>query len=346
MSIPMREFRHAYARDLEHAAELLRTHGAQAAVVSGGSDLLAMMKERLASPALLVNLQRVPGIDAIGFDETSGLRIGAMATLRALAEDALVARRYGALSEAAGAVASPQIRNVATIGGNLAQRSRCWYYRGPFECWLKGGTECPAVNGENKFHAIFGAGPCHMVHPSDLATALLALDAAIVILGPRGRRSLPVSRFYVDPSEARRSGNLLEADELIAEVLVPAPAKGARSGFVKAMERAAWDAAIISIAYSVVPGGEGAEDKEHASTYRSVALALGGVATTPLRAPEAERLLAGRDLTPEALTQAAEALARDARPLSQNAYKIPLLKGYLRSIFDGAFASEGTQADR
>ena len=319
----MNKFQHIYARDLNHVSELLRTYGGKAVVVSGGSDLLPMMKDRLVTAEVLINLRRVPGIDSVQFDEARGLRIGAMTTLRKLETDPMIAGRFAALAQAATTVASPQIRNVATIGGNLSQRTRCWYYRGPFHCWLKGGTECFAVNGENKYHAIFGEGPCFMVHASDIATALYALNGQVSIAGPHGRRTIPVDHFFVNPSAHWRRENTLKADEIVTEIFVPTPPKDSRSGFVKVMERAAWDAAIISIAYSLVQKG---------GVCRAASIALGGVATTPMRARKAEHELVGKTISGEVVAQAVETTLRAAHPMSQNAYKLPLLQGYLQTI--------------
>jgi len=327
----MKPFQHIYARDTDHAIELLRTYERRAAVVSGGSDLLPMMKERLVAPEIVINLQRISGIASV-ISEEWGVRIGCMTTLHTLESHPVLRDRFTALAEAAGSVASPQIRNVATIGGNLSQRSRCWYYRGPFHCWLKGGSECFAVNGENKHHAIFGDGPCYMVQASDIATALYVLGGQITIAGPRGQRTLTAERFFVSPTAGWRRENALEPDEIVTEVLVPAPLPGARSGFMKAMERAAWDAAIISIAFSVVEDG---------GLIRSIALALGGVAATPLRACEAELELVGKMLSPDILRRACETLVRDARPMSQNAYKLQLLKGYMQAIFGNHSCVQG-----
>ena len=168
----MKSFEHIYAHSLEDAAALLHRHKESAVVVSGGSDLLAMMKDGMVAPEVVINLQRIPNLRSVTFDAAGGVAIGGMVTLAEIDRNEPIRKGWTAFAEAAASVASPQIRNVATLGGNLAQRSRCWYYRGPFDCWLKGGEECFAVDGENKPHAIFSDGPCHMVHPSDIATAL------------------------------------------------------------------------------------------------------------------------------------------------------------------------------
>jgi xanthine dehydrogenase YagS FAD-binding subunit len=316
-------FVHIYAIDLNDAARMLEEHAGRAALVSGGSDLLAMMKDRVATPEVLINLQRIPGIDSI---ESDGGRvsIGGLTKLRALEHNAILGERMTVLTRAAASVASPPIRNVATVGGNLAQRTRCWYYRGPFNCWLKGGTECYAVEGENKNHAIFGDGPCYMIQASDLATALVALDGEVTVVGPRNLRSISAKDFFVNPSSAWRCEVALQHDEIVAGISASYPPPNASTGFVKAMERAAWDAAIISIGYSVVA------ERGFCSHVR---IALGGVATTPIRALSAERELEGNVLSPKLLERAAEALVETARPLSQNAYKLPLLKGYFLGIF-------------
>jgi xanthine dehydrogenase YagS FAD-binding subunit len=322
----MKPFEHTYARDLDHAAEMLRTHRGRAAVIAGGSDLLAMMKENLSAPDLVINLQRIEGINSIEFDDRYGLNIGGMTKLRDLETNVILNERCAVLAKAAAAVASPQIRNVATVGGNLAQRTRCWYYRGPFKCWLKDGTECYAVEGENQYHAVFGKGPCYMVQASDLATALYALDGRIGIVGSRGSRTVTASEFFVNPTEDNRRENILEADEIITNVIIPPLPPSARSGFIKATQRAAWDAALVSIAYLIVEDGE---------VCRQAKIALGGVATTPIRAHAAEHELIGNVLSPAVIARAAAAIVDGSHVLSQNAYKIPLLQGCFQSVFAG-----------
>ncbi len=218
----MKPFEHIDADSVTGAATLLR-EGNQAApprpedrpvrIIAGGTDLLTVMKGDIFAPQTLVNIKTVPDLDHIQFDAANGLNLGPLVTLADLEHDALINDRYTALAQAARLSASPQLRNMATIGGNLLQQSRCWYYRGPFDCWLKGGDECYAREGENKYHAILDQGHCITVNPSDPAQALIAFDATLHILGPSAQRDLKVEQFFINPTPERRALNQLDDDE-------------------------------------------------------------------------------------------------------------------------------------
>ncbi len=326
----MNRFQHANATSIEEVVEVL---GESCLPLAGGTDLIAMMKEGLVSPERLVNLKTIPGLDAVAARD-DGWHLGALMSLSALAADPQVAGQPGlaALVHATREAASPQLRHMATLGGNLLQRPRCWYFRNrQVPCWRKGGRRCFAFQGENKYHTILGPGPCYAVHPSDPAVALLALDASVLLIGPRDRRTLPLEAFYTAPQRdlQRADGyhpvTVLEPDELLAEVIVPRPADGAESTYVKVTERGAWDFALVSVAVSLVRSG---------GTVESARIALGGVATVPWRARDAEQRLVGRALSEDALDEAAEAAAEaalaGARPLEHNGYKLDLVKNTLR----------------
>jgi xanthine dehydrogenase YagS FAD-binding subunit len=211
---------------------------------------------------------------------------------------------------------------MATLGGNLLQRPRCWYFRNKLtHCLRKGGRQCFAFRGENKYHAILGGGPCYIVHPSDPAVALLALDASVVVAGPRGGRTVPLAAFYLLPKQDAHNETALAADELLTEVVIPVPVAGARSAYVKVAERQAWDFALVSAAVRLTLEG---------GTVRSVRVALGGVAPVPWRAADAEEALLGQPLSKETIARAAAAATEGARPLAQNAYKVELAQGVVR----------------
>jgi xanthine dehydrogenase YagS FAD-binding subunit len=235
---------------------------------------------------------------------------------------ALVRERFTALSEAAGLAATPQLRNMATLGGNLLQRPRCWYYRSPlFRCWLKGGDECQAREGENQQHAIFPGSPCVAVHPSDPAAALLALDARVQIGGRRGERTLALSEFFRLPSDAHRRETVLEDDELLFSIVLPAPPEGMRSTYLKAMNRRVWAFALVGVAAALrVDGGRIVEAR----------LVLGGVAPIPLRFRSAEQILIGSNANEATFDRATGAALADAEPLSKNRYKLALARGKIR----------------
>ena len=311
----MNPFRFVDAMSPEHAVSVLEADPSGARPLAGGTDLMGEIKEGVVEPATLVSLGSLAVMS--GVEHTAdGLTVSAMTTLAELERDEAITRDYPALAQAVASVATPQIRNVGTLGGNLCQRPRCWYYRSPlFDCRKKGGAICFAVNGSSKYHAILGGVDCYIVHPSDLAPVLVALRANATIAGPRRTRTLPLEEFFVGPERDIEAETVLEAGELLTRVSVPSPAPGQRSVYLKAKERRTQDFALASVAASVrVSGGV----VEHAS------LVLGGVAPTPWRASDAENALRGvpvADVDAEAVGR----LAVDgARPLRDNHFKVRL----------------------
>ncbi len=317
----MKSFEHVNAVSPAGAVRLLGSDG-RSRPIAGGTDLLTELKLGIIAPDRLVNLKTIPGLDEIRYDEASGLRLGALVTLDAIAASEVVRARYPALFQAVSLAASPQLRNAGTIGGNLVQDSRCWYYRGPFRCWLKGGEVCYARDGENAYHAIFGGGPCYTVHPSDPAPALVALQAEARVVGPSGERVLPLEQLFQRPREDARRLTALEPAELIVEVRAPTPPPGSRGTYLKAMDRQVWAFALASVAAQLVLDGD---------TVTDARLVLGGVAPTPWRVPEAEAAIRGGRLDAAAIDRAAERAAAGAQPLSHNAYKVPLVKGLVKA---------------
>jgi xanthine dehydrogenase YagS FAD-binding subunit len=292
--------------------------------LAGGQDLLTTMKDDVTRPVRLVNLKGIRGLDRIEGDAKKGLRIGALTTLAALEEHTLVRKSFPALAESAESVGSPQIRTLGTVGGNLCQRPRCWYYRHEnIVCLKKGGSTCYAASGENKYNAILGGGPSYIVHPSDLAPALVALGASARIAGPGGERTVDLERFFTLPSEGRiRRENVLENDEIVVEIVVPAAAAGVRSTYVKFKERESFDFALSAVAAAVDLGPGG--------VVKSSRIVLGGVAPIPWRASKAEAYLVGKKLTTETMNAAADLALDGAEPLAKNAYKVPLTKALVR----------------
>jgi xanthine dehydrogenase YagS FAD-binding subunit len=315
----MKAFVNVNARDFQHAAGLLaeaRGRGQTAVVAGGGSDLLGMMKERLVTPDVVVNLRTVRGADLVTPNGRQ-LAIGGLATLTALARHQEVRRAFTVLAEAAESVGTLQIRNVATIAGNVCQRPWCWYYRNGFPCFKRGGSACFSPGGQNQHHAILGGGPSFIVHPSDTAPALVALGARFRIVGPKGEREVAAEDFFTLPSRNPEVENALGPDEIVTGVIVPRPAATARSTYTKVLDREAWTHAVVSVA--VVADLEG-------GVCRSARVALGGVAPVPWRVAEAEPLLAGQRLTRELADAVAAKAVADAWPLAHNAYKVPLAK--------------------
>ncbi len=303
----MKPFTNANATDLAQAMTVVKQALADrrtVAIAGGGSDLLGMMKERLVAPDVVVSLRAVNGLDQVKAAPGGGITIGGQVTLDALSKHDAVRSRYTVLAEAAQDVATPQIRNVATLAGNLTQRPWCWYYRNGFKCLKNGGTTCYSVTGENEFHAIFGGGPSYIVHPSDTAPALVALDATFRLVGPSGERDVKAAEFFTPPT-------------VDAAVTLPAARKGRRSTYHKVMDREAWTHAVVSAAVVL--------DMEK-DTCRAARVVLGGVAPIPWRLPEVERMLTGQRLTRELAARAGELAVAGARPLARNGYKVPLTR--------------------
>ncbi len=319
----MKAFANANPRDLPQAVALLRQlheQGRSGSIVGGGSDLLGMVKERLVVPDVLVNLKAIKGLDQVS-TQGDKVKIGGLITLDALSRDPLIRGRYTVLAEAAESVGTPQIRNVGTLAGNVCQRPWCWYFRNGFPCLKNGGNFCYAAEGENQFHAIFGGGPSHIVHPSDVAPALVALDAEFRIVGPSGERVVPAGEFFTLPRVDPMRENVLAKDELLVAVHVPPARPGVRSRYHKVLDREAWTHAVVSAAVAL--------DLER-QVCRSARLVLGGVAPIPWRLPKVESMLVGQRITPELAAKAGEAAVEGANPLAKNGYKVPLTKAVVR----------------
>jgi xanthine dehydrogenase YagS FAD-binding subunit len=291
--------------------------------LAGGQDLLTTMKDYTSRPVRVVNLKYIRGLDKITLN-ARGLTIGALVTLSELEEHAGVRKSFPGLAEAAHSIATPQIRNLGTVGGNLCQRPRCWYFRlEEVICLKKGGSECYAASGENKYNAIIGGGPSYIVHPSDLAPMLLALGASVTVVGAKGKRSIPLDKFFTLPSEGNiRRENVLQNEEIITEIVVPSSPVAARSTYLKFKERESLDFALASAAVAVQLG----TNRE----VKAARIVLGGVAPIPWRVPAAEKFVTGKSLTPEVLAEAAKIALADARPLEKNAYKVPLAQTLVR----------------
>lgn len=292
--------------------------------IAGGQDLLTTMKDYLMRPSRLVNLKSIRGLDQIEGTAKTGLRIGALVTLTELAENPIVRKSFPGLSEAAHSIATPQIRNLGTVGGNLCQRPRCWYFRlEDSVCLKKGGSECFAVKGENKYNAIFGGGPSYIVHPSDLAPMLVALGASVSVTGANGKRTIPLEKFFTLPSEGSiRRENVLQNDDIITEIQVPASLYAAHSTYLKFKERDSLDFAMSSVAVAV--------ELQSNKTIKQARIVLGGVAPIPWRVFEAEKFLVGKALSDDVLAGVGSVALRGAEPLSKNAYKVPLTKTLVR----------------
>jgi xanthine dehydrogenase YagS FAD-binding subunit len=292
--------------------------------IAGGQDLLTTMKDYITRPTRVVNLKGIRGLDKITADGKGGLRIGALVTLTQLEENPVVRRGFPGLAEAAHSIATPQIRNLGTVGGNLCQRPRCWYFRlEEAVCLKKGGSECFAATGENKYNAILGGGPSYIVHPSDLAPMLLALGGSVSVVGSEGKRTIPLDKFFTLPADGNlRRENVLKNDELITEISVPASKFAPHSTYLKFKERDSLDFAMASVAAALTMGAN--------KTVTEARLVLGGVAPIPWRVPRAEAALIGSSMNGDVLAAVAKIALEGAKPLEQNAYKIPLTQTLVR----------------
>jgi xanthine dehydrogenase YagS FAD-binding subunit len=302
--------------------------------IAGGQDLLTAMKDRVLRPPRLVNLKSIPGLDRLELDSSGALRLGALVTLAQVEEHAEVRKRFPGLTEAVHSIATPQIRNLGTVGGNLCQRPRCWYFRlEDVTCLKKGGDECYAESGENKYNAILGGGPSHIVHPSDLAPILVALGATVTIAGLKGTRTVPLEKFFILPAEDPRRENVLTSGEIVTAVQVPASAFAVRSTYLKFKERPSHDFALSAVAAAV--------DLDPSRKVREARLVLGGVAPIPWRVPKAEAFLAGKALDPPSIDEASKIALRGATPLAKNGYKVRLTETLVRRALSKLGAAQG-----
>jgi xanthine dehydrogenase YagS FAD-binding subunit len=312
-------FSYARPRSLVDALRLLRDG---AAALAGGTDLLGLMKDGLTRPNTLVDLTDIDGLRGWSRERGRGLRIGALTPLVDLETDEGLGRAMPILREALRDAATLQLRTMGTVGGNLLQRNRCWYFRDEgTPCWLKGGSRCFAVDGENRYHAIIGAQECVMVSPSDLVPALIAYDAEISLASSRGRRRTKLAELFVAPHGRERREHALRAGELITEVRVPEAALARRGTYLKAMDRKAWSFALVSVA---------AAARIERGRARDVRLVLGGVAPVPWRVAAAEKGLEGSALDDSACADAADRVLAGATPLRDNGYKVTLARELVR----------------
>jgi xanthine dehydrogenase YagS FAD-binding subunit len=316
----MNRFELVRAQSTSQARELLAEKPGSVAK-AGGIDLLDHLKEHLVEPPRLVDLKTIPGLAAITSEKDGSLKIGALATLAQVATHRAVHSGHPALARACGEAASPQVRNVATIGGNLLQRPRCWYYRlESYKCIKKGGELCYAVAGENRYHVLFGGGPAFAPHPSNAAVPLVAYGASFVIDGPSGGRVVAAGDFFLLPAPDPTRENVLQPGELLKEIRVPS-AKGWKSAYYEVRERAAFDWPLVSAAIALKSSG---------GVVREARVVLGQVATIPWRSASAEKALVGSPLNTATAEAAGKAAVEGAQPMSDNGYKVDLVATLVR----------------
>lgn len=321
----MKRFEYIQPEKLSEASLALGKNWEEALPYAGGTDLYGMLKHELVQPDKIVNLKKLPGMDKIEYSQKSGLKIGALVKINQLVKQDVIQEKYPVLHQAAAEVASPQLRNVGTIGGNLCQRPRCWYFRSEFQCLRKSGDICYAVDGENKYHCIIGGGPCFIVHPSDTAVALLALDAQLTVENSKTSKTFPMKDFFVLPEKNILRENILNSGDIITSVIVPSLPKNTSSAYIKVKERGAWDFAIVSIAAVIQNSG---------TMIQSGKIAFGGVAPIPWLDEKLSSRLKNLPVSKQNLRLLQDDVLTDADPLAQNSYKHTLAKNLTTRILE------------
>jgi xanthine dehydrogenase YagS FAD-binding subunit len=313
------QFSYVRPGTLKEAVKHLTEEGAH--VHGGGTDLLTCLREQLFEVRKVVSINGLSDLRGVRDTVGGGLQIGALTTITEVAENPVIRKRYAGLAQGAAEVASPQLRNQGTIGGNLCQKPRCWYYRGEFDCLRKGGGTCFAAQGENQFHCIFGSDDiCYIVHPSDTAPPLVALNAQLRVMGPDGERTLPVEDLHVLPTSDVRRETCLLPGEIIVAVRIPPPPGNLRTSYRKVRARRAWDFALAGVALALQLDGDLVVDGR---------VVLSGAAPVPWRCRSVEKIIRGKTLNRQTIAAAAEAAVEGAQPLAKNAYKIPLFRGVI-----------------
>jgi xanthine dehydrogenase YagS FAD-binding subunit len=314
----MKSFELKNPTTIQEAVQLLSAKNAR--VIAGGTDLLGLMKEGLVDTDRIVNLKAIKDLDYVK-EEAGEVRIGALARLADIATSSLIGGKAPALAQSALAVASPQIRNSATLGGNLAQKVRCWYFRDAdrADCYKRNGSFCYAIFGESELHAVFDGAGCWAVNPSDTAVALNALNANIVVAGRTGPRVVPVDDFFIGPDVDYLRETVLAPEEIIAEIRIPSASVAQKSVFLKSAPRRSIDFARGSIAVMLF-----------GDPVRNIRITLGAVAPTPKRAIASEEFLVGKHLDAKVIAEAADLAVKDAKPFAANAYKVQLARGLVR----------------
>ena len=329
----MKAFKHHNATSVDDAISLMRASKGRASLIAGGTDLLGVLKDEILPdyPEAVINIKTIPGLDDVK-ESKKGLKIGALAKLADVVAHPLVRENYPILSKAAEAVATPEIRNMATLGGNLCQDTRCWYYRYPHHmggriiCYRKGKGSCQAIKGDNRYHAIMDAKKCFAVCPSDTAIALTALGAKLEIKGPQKTRNVSVDEFFTT------RGNILEPDELLTHFEIPRTAPEVRQEFIRYTLRKPVDFALASVA-AVVTMQNG--------VCKDARIVLGAAAPAPVRAVDSEKLLKGKVADEKDIAEAARAAVKNARPMRMNAYKVEITRTLVKRAIMQCVSVEG-----
>lgn len=308
-------------------SEQLYEHSDKTSVFKSDSiDVFDWVKESLLKPQKIINIRNIPGLDKISYDPKKGMSIGSNVTLAEIASNVEIKNNYLALHQAVNHAATPQLRNMSTMGGNIAQRNRCWYFRSAdHDCFRKGGDRCFARNsetGENENHAIIDNGSCVSVHASSIATALMAFNASVVIINGEGEmKKVTMDDFFVPPGKDIAMENILQAKEIIAEIILPAATTNTKSAYIKQVARESYDWSLGDVAVVFEVSG---------NTCRTASIVLGAAAPVPYRSMEAQQAIENKTITSENALAAAEAAMKIARPLAKNGYKVPLFVSTLK----------------
>ena len=303
---------------LKEAVEQLE--GREVRIHAGGTDLLSCLRDGVFDAGKVVSISALKDMHGIKETANGGLRIGALTTISEIADHELIRTKYAGLAQGASEVASPQLRNQGTIGGNICQKPRCWYYRGEFHCLRKGGAKCFAVKAENQFHCILGGNQCFIVHPSDTAPALVALQAKIRLHGPQGNRSVAAEDFFVPPATDPTRETVVGDREIVTEILLPPPPANLRSSYRKIRARKSWDFALAGAALALQFEGD---------KVRGGRVVLSGAAPVPWRSKEVEEVIIDSTLDAKTIDKASQAVIANARPMSKNRYKLHLFSGMM-----------------
>ena len=306
--------------------ELYAPTGDAAVIKSGGIDVLDWVKEGLLRPQKVINIRNIPGLDRMSFDAKKGMSIGANVTLSEIGSSQEIKEKYFALHQAVNHAATPQLRNMSTLGGNIAQRNRCWYFRSAeHQCFRKSGDRCFARHsetGENENHAIIDNGSCVSVHASSIATALMAFKASVVIVGADGKKKeVSMDDFFVPAGKDLAKETILGPKEIITEVILPSPSKNSRSYYIKQVARESYDWSLGDVAVVMETSG---------NNCKSASIVLGAAAPVPYRSVQAEQAMEKKEINEGNAMAAAEAAMTVARPLSKNGYKVPLFKSIIK----------------
>jgi xanthine dehydrogenase YagS FAD-binding subunit len=315
---------------VDDALALQARHGAKAWVLAGGLDSFDWFKDRIKRPEVVIDLSQIKELRGIRAD-ANGLEIGAMTTLTEVVRHPVVREKYGILPEAAESAASPQIRNQGTLGGNVSQDARCWYYRGGWPCYRAGGNICYAdtPTGLNREHAILDADRCVAVNPSDTAPALIALDAKFVVRTPKGERVVNAEDYFIGPSIDITRMTILKPGDLLTSIRIPSTWAGSQFYFEKARDRKVWDFALVNVAAAVVTSG---------NAIQRIRLVVNGVAAHPVRLTAVEAAVQGKPRNEETAEMAGKLAVQGAEPLQYNGYKVPLMRNLVKRAIRGAAA--------